>query len=71
MVYRGHLKNGVVVFDEPAPFPEGAEVSVDLACDKDDVPLGKALLRFSGIVDDLPSDMARNHDHYLHGRPRR
>jgi hypothetical protein len=26
------------------------------------------LKRFAGAVRGLPSDMARNHDHYLHGR---
>ena len=31
----------------------------------------KRLKRFSGAVQGLPSDMARNHDHYLHGRPKK
>ncbi len=26
---------------------------------------------FAGTVRGLPSDMARNHDHYLHGRPKK
>jgi hypothetical protein len=30
MVYRGRIKNGVVVFDDPAPLPEGARVDVTL-----------------------------------------
>lgn len=71
MTYRGHLENGVVVFDEPAPLPEGAKVRVEPVEESKSLPLGKALLRFSGVVSDLPSDMAKNHDHYLHGRPRR
>lgn len=25
------------------------------------------LLEFTGIADDLPSELARNHDHYTHG----
>lgn len=29
------------------------------------------LLEFAGIADDLPSDLARNHDHYIHGHPKR
>lgn len=29
MVYRGHVHNGVVVFDMPAPFPDGTEVCVE------------------------------------------
>ena len=32
---------------------------------------GQRLKKFAGAVRGLPSDMARNHDHYLHGRPKR
>ena len=31
---------------------------------------GGRLRRFAGSIEGLPSDMARNHDHYLHGRPK-
>jgi hypothetical protein len=27
--------------------------------------------RFAGALRGLPDDMARNHDHYLHGRPKK
>ena len=33
--------------------------------------VGDALLEVAGTAEGLPSDMARNHDHYLHGTPRR
>jgi hypothetical protein len=29
------------------------------------------LLRVAGTAGDLPPDLARNHDHYLYGLPRR
>ncbi len=32
--------------------------------------IGDALLEFAGTAEGLPRDMARNHDHYLHGTPR-
>ena len=32
--------------------------------------IGEALLEVAGTADGLPRDMARNHDHYLHGTPR-
>jgi hypothetical protein len=32
---------------------------------------GQRLKQFAGAVRGLPSDMARNHDHYLHGRPKK
>ncbi|HEX4123584.1 MAG TPA: hypothetical protein VHY37_02595 [Tepidisphaeraceae bacterium] len=33
--------------------------------------LRDGLLGFSGAIKDEPSDLARNHDHYLHGTPPR
>jgi hypothetical protein len=33
--------------------------------------IGEALLEFAGTAEGLPRDMARNHDHYIHGAPRR
>jgi len=32
---------------------------------------GAALLEVAGTAEGLPSDFAHNHDHYLHGAPRR
>ena len=32
---------------------------------------GGGLKQFSGALRGLPSDLARNHDHYLHGLPKR
>ena len=32
--------------------------------------IGEVLLDFAGTAEGLPRDMARNHDHYLHGTPR-
>jgi len=32
---------------------------------------GRRLKEFAGVAQGLPSDMARNHDHYLHGRPKK
>ena len=30
MTYKGHVANGVVVLDEPAPLDEGTEVRIEL-----------------------------------------
>jgi hypothetical protein len=30
MTYRGHIKNGQILLDEPAELPEGTEVSVEV-----------------------------------------
>jgi hypothetical protein len=79
MVYRGHVKNGVVVLDEQAALPEGAEVRVELAgagadrpvLDESGQTLGQKLLKYAGRAVDLPADAARNHDHYLYGTPKK
>jgi hypothetical protein len=33
--------------------------------------VGRRLKEFAGAVRGLPADMARNHDHYLHARPKK
>jgi hypothetical protein len=33
--------------------------------------LGSRLMKFAGKLEGLPSDPARNHDHYLHGVPKK
>jgi hypothetical protein len=32
---------------------------------------GEALREVAGTAEGLPADLAHNHDHYLHGTPRR
>ena len=79
MVYQGSVKNGMVVLDEPATLPEGARVRIELAdpcageavLDEQGQTLGQKLLKFAGKATDLPPDMARNHDHYLYGTPKK
>lgn len=72
MSVTGTIKNGVVVLDQPGALPEGAQVEVVLREKQwEPTPLGQRLLKLAGTVDDLPADMARNHDHYIHGAPRR
>ena len=70
MTYRGHIKNGVAVLEGGVKLPEGTEVEVTL---RPAIP-GTLLDRFGDLVGacpDLPSDMAENHDHYLHGREKK
>ncbi len=65
MSLEGHIENGVVVFNEPVSLPNGTPVRVEV------VAPGKTLAeRFKSVIGagvDLPEDMAKNHDHYLHG----
>ena len=69
--WSGTVKNGVVVLDNGSPPPEGARVEVTLHSEAEKCGVGKRLLKHAGTVNDLPSDMADQHDHYIHGTPKR
>ena len=71
MAYTGHVKNGVVVLDDPVTLPEGLEVRVEPAEAGEPRTLADRLRDVIGVSKGLPSDLARNHDHYLHGGPKR
>ena len=61
-----------MVLDEPARLPEGAEVKVEVVEDGDGKPpIWGELLKLVGTVQGLPPDMAQEHDHYLHGTPKK
>lgn len=68
MSFEGHIENGVVVFDKPVSLPNGTPVRVEV------VATGKTLAeRFKDVVGagvGLPEDLAKNHDHYIHGTPK-
>ena len=74
MVYRGHIQNGNVVFDEPAALPEGARVTVQpetLSTADAGPTLADSLGDLIGKAKGLPTDFGRNHDHYIHGAPKK
>ena len=78
MTYQGHVENGTVVLDESPTLPEGAKVEVavldtEALCEDDEsLPtLYEVLKPFIGTAKGLPADLALNHDHYLHGQPKR
>jgi hypothetical protein len=76
MTLLGTVVNGSIVLDSPQQLPEGARVEVVVRKEASETTeakpsLAERLLRLAGTVKDLPSDMARNHDHYLHGAPKR
>lgn len=72
MQLEGTVQNGVVVLDRHGVLPEGARVAVILqGSDQKQSTLREGLLSLAGTVNDLPPDMARNHDHYIHGAPKK
>jgi len=70
--YKGTVRHGVVVMEGCPPLKEGTIVVVEPIEQPGQGPtLGQRLRRFSGSAKGLPRDMALNHDHYLHGRPKK
>ena len=76
MTLRGHVEKGAVVLDEPIDFPDGTDVEIEIRAvaepETDDGPtLYERLKDVIGTAQGLPADMAENHNHYIHGVPKR
>lgn len=79
MTYQGHIENGVIVLDEPANLQNGTKVRIELLSDGGTTPNADAppVTQFVhyqsiiGAIDDLPPDFAAQHDHYIHGTPKK
>ncbi|MFO7976175.1 MAG: hypothetical protein R6V12_16245 [Candidatus Hydrogenedentota bacterium] len=54
MSYKGHVQNGVIVFDEPAELAEGAPVRIEVLDNSQSEALHPDIEKFTGI---LPSDI--------------
>lgn len=78
MTHRGTVRSGVIVLPDDVALPEGTEVVIVVP---EGGPTGTAgdgvwakladLGRWAeSQPSDLPPDLAENHDHYLHGRPK-
>jgi hypothetical protein len=71
-MYTGEVRGGVVVFEGSPPFPDGTKVRVEPVDMKAALSeLSTLLMDVAGKVTGLPADLAENHDHYLHGTPKR
>ena len=77
MTYRGRVKNGVVVLDDPTALPDGAEVSIRQV--RSAKRRGKGQRRLTlyerlkpviGKAKGFPPDASLNVDHYLYGAPK-
>lgn len=71
MSYQGIIKNGQIMLPPDATLPEGAAVTVDVQLREEDFPEWSR--GFIKLIKkrDWPEDMALNHDHYLHGTPKK
>jgi predicted DNA-binding antitoxin AbrB/MazE fold protein len=80
MVYRGHVENGVIQLQGSIILPEGAEVRVELAAEKEEFdpnsPTIEDELRaiWADVPkeewDRLPADLTDHLDHYIYGTPK-
>ena len=67
----GVVEDGKVVLPPGTQLPTGTRVRVEPLPLEEEVSLGEALRGYIGMAEDMPTDLARNLDHYLHGAPRK
>jgi hypothetical protein len=74
MNFESVVRDGRVVLEVGDVLPDGTAVRATLLPAAEGAaasPLGQRLMQLAGIANDLPPDMAAQHDHYLHGQPKR
>ena len=72
MSYTGIVEDGKVVLPPEAKIPSGTRVRIEPIVDdtENGLTFAERFKDFIGIIDG-PSDLARNHDHYIHGTPKK
>jgi hypothetical protein len=76
MTLQGTVRNGLVFLDPPQQLPDGTRVEVIVhelpaKAGEGTSSLAERLLKHAGTVPGLPPDLADQHDHYVHGTPKR
>ena len=79
MTFQGTVHNGVIVLAGGQTLPEGTIVQVAPqptdSAHKASKRIGECLVELAEWAEtqpcDLPADLAKNHDHYLHGLPKK
>ena len=79
MTYLGRIENGAIVLDESTVLPDGVRVRVELMPSPEVSNVsesgGRTLYdRYKSVIgkaQGLPADFAAQHDHYIHGTPKR
>jgi len=65
------VEAGKTVLPPGLDWPNGSVVRVELVKEEQLPTLLEDMKDFIGVADDLPTDMAENHNHYLHGHPKK
>jgi hypothetical protein len=76
MELQGVVHNGVIVPDDASAWPEGMRVQISPApvtnpTPPNPPPFGQRFAKFKGVVNNLPADLAEQHEHYRLGSPKR
>jgi hypothetical protein len=68
MIHKLKVENGIIKLPPELNLPDGAEVQLTIPDDPDQRPFGERYASYIGVADDLPSDLAENHDRYAQGQ---
>jgi hypothetical protein len=71
MHIEGHVAGGVIVLDDKTDLPEGTRVRIVPIAPEEARTLAEKFQNVIGKASGLPDDMATQHDHYIHGTPKR
>ncbi|MGC8542276.1 MAG: hypothetical protein ACP5QA_16855 [Phycisphaerae bacterium] len=71
MTYRGRVRGGVVVLENPTAFAEGTEVDVEAVGEAKQTTWAHVWKDVIGKAEGLPPDSSRNHDHHLYDTGKR
>lgn len=79
MTLEGIVQNGVIVPHGKCALPDGTKVRIEVVHrngrPKRRMTIGAKLAELGKRAElresTLPADLAENHDHYIHGRPKR
>lgn len=65
------VEEGRITLPPNVDWPNGTIVRVEPVEEERQPTVWEVLKKYDGIATDLPTDMAENHDHYIHGVPKR
>ena len=71
MTITARVHNHTITLPADVEIPDGAEVQVTLPEKESAATLYDSLKDFIGAAQGLPADFAAEHDHYIHGTPKR
>ena len=72
MSFTGTVENGVIKLPADAALPDGTRVRVEaIAKPAAKNELTRCLVSIANKARNLPPDLAAEHDHYIHGTPKR